>query len=303
VVAGIALVAVLLQMLACSSPEPVDGFWGYRWGTSIDSVLADSADIRTRFGSNRYRFSRSGQRLVFDGVQYGLGYDRVSLDFSPTHGLWHGRVRVFTTAVDSVLEGLQDKYGRETSAHRIESPAGYITYWQTRDWLDRDFFAADRRPDWTAADVHSLEAFAGGCPVECPLYSVRLFKTGKAYLWSVRGLEPVGGFSGDFDPALFPPLATAATRPEFVALASDYTYRGTNQTTHGIRPDYGDRRTLVRSTERTGPPALEDLVTEIETIAASISWQQLVSWDTLRPGTEQHLHLDSLERLAEAHSD
>jgi hypothetical protein len=224
----------------------------------------------------------------------------VTLDFTPTAGLWHGRVRIFAAAVDSVLEDLRDKHGDETSSHRIESAAGYVTYWQTRDWLDRDFYAADRRPEWSAADVHSLEAFAGGCPVECPLYSVRLLETGRAYLWSVRGRDPAGGFAGEFELARFVPLATAATDPEFVALASDYTYRGTNQTANGIRVNYGSYHALVRSTERTGPPALEDLVAEIENIAATITWRQLVSWDTLHPGTEQHIHLDSLEQLDRA---
>jgi hypothetical protein len=291
------LVLGVLQMGACSRPEPVDEFWGYPWGTSIDSVLADTAHIRTRFGSDRYRVTRAGDRLVFDDVQYGFGYDRVTLDFTPTAGLWHGRVRIFTTAVDSVLKGLRDEYGKETSSHRIESAAGYVTYWQTRDWLDRDFYAADRAPEWSATEVRSLEVFAGGCPVECPLYSVRLLETGQAYLWSVRGRDPVGGFAGAFDPAQFASLAAAATDPEFVALASDYTYRGTNQTATGLRVDYGNHRALVRSTERTGPPALEKLASKIENIAATLTWRQLVSWDTLRPGTEQHIHLDSLERL------
>jgi hypothetical protein len=82
-----------------------------------------------------------------------------------------------------------------------------------------------------------------------------------------------------------------------VALASDYTYRGSNLTVYGIRVDYGTRLVLARSTEHSGPPALEDLITEIEALAAKTAWQQLVSWDTVQPGTEHRIHLDSLAEL------
>jgi hypothetical protein len=240
---------------------------------------------------------------VFYGVQYGLGYGRVTLDFTEAGELWHGRVRVQVdrAAIDSLEQHIRDKFGRETAPRRFERPDGLLTYWTTPLWFDRDFFAEDLALQLSADRVRVIDLFYGGCLTTCPQYSIRLRPDGEAFLWSIRGTEETGGFTGTFDAPAFPKLAAGVCEPDFMALSEYYGYRGEGLTKRGARADYGDFQRVTASVEHSGPPHLEAILDRLETAVQDIEWTRIVSWDTLGMADPPRINLDSLEVISKSH--
>jgi hypothetical protein len=284
---------------SCSKREPIDGFWGYNWGTPYDSVLVDSADIRQRLSGERFRMVRDTLQIVFFDAQYGMGYDRVTLDFTEDGRLWHGGVTtsILGDAADSILHGLRKAYGSEAATRRFQQDTGYVTYWQTRDWFYRDFFAADLTPSISAQDVKRIDLMHGGCPTECAIYSIRLLPSGEAFLWGIRGIPELGGFTGTIESAAFQDLAAYSVRPEFLALTDVYEYEDTELPSAGVRVDYGWLARAKESVAECGPPELESYLAKLDSVAAQIAWTQTVSWDTIRLFDQHRVNLDSLETL------
>jgi hypothetical protein len=287
----------------CGKRDPIDGVWSYEWGTPLDSILTDSADIQHRLGRHDFRMTREPYRLAFDDVQFGMGYDRVVLDFDSEGRLWHGRARTAiesADAADSIIDSWHDRYGRETADRRIGGPDGYSTWWRTAIWLDRHFYAAQGASGLEAGDVLSIDLFGGGCLSGCPLYSVRLYPDGRALLRSIRDFEPSGCFRGEWDPALFGEMAQDGTSPEFVSLAGFYGHhRKGGHGTLGARIVTADREVSAQSAESAGPPLLENYLVRLQSVLDRVEWTtQLVRWDTLRLGDEHAITLDSLATLA-----
>lgn len=292
-----------LAALSCSgTPEPVNGFWSYKWGTPYDTILADSADLKYRLGGDRFQLTRNSVRMTFEDVQYGMGYNRVVLDFTPDGRLWHGNVRiplVDESTIDSAVKTLHDRFGDETGTRKIEGDSGYITYWYTRSWLDRDFYSATVSPNIDPATIKRIDLLYGGCPTTCAIFTIRLLSNGTAYLWSVRGKEQLGGFRGQFDRDKFMMLADTAVTPGYLSLADVYEYRQIDLPTAGVRVDFGTFTQGSESLDGSGPPALEDFIAAIDSATYNIKWNRLVSWDTVRIFDQYHVDIDSLETIGE----
>jgi hypothetical protein len=296
-----ALCALALLLSACGRREPVTGFFGYRWGTPMDSVLADSAAIATRLAESGFLLEREPGGLRLYHVQYGLGYGEVRLEFDPQGALWHGAVRVEAQAAqaDSIHDAWRDHHGRETAPGRIDTDSGYTTFWFSGSTVDRHYFA----PAWSAAaprTVRALDLFYGGCLMGCPLYSVRLLADGRALLHAVREVDPLGCYAGTWNAQRFPRLSELANDPEIRALESFYcptTDRGL--ASRGLSVHFEDGRTVAAvSVEQSGPPALEQLLAALDSVATGVVWEhQVVQWDTLDLRAAQWIDLDSLERL------
>ena len=168
---GLLLGAGLLSS-ACSKPEPLDGFWGYAWGSPTADVLADSATIAFRLAEEGFGLIREPNRIVLKNVQYGMGYGVVHLDFSPGGGLWHGNVRIQVSSqdeVDSVRNQWEGRFGNASDSGRIDQAAGYTTLWVAGPTLDRDFFSTERMLDLGPDRVAAIDLFLGGCLSGCPL--------------------------------------------------------------------------------------------------------------------------------------
>jgi hypothetical protein len=293
-----------LLFSACSKPEPLDGFWGYAWGTPMADVLADSATISFRLSEAGFQLIREPNRIVLENVQYGMGYGVVSLDFSLGGGLWHGHVRVPVSSpneVDSIRNHWEKRFGDPTEPGRIDQAAGYTTFWVAGPTLDRDFFSTERMLDMGPDRVAAIDLFLGGCLSGCPLYSIRLLPDGQAVLHSVREYEPLGGYAGRWDPASFADLASIAASPAFRTLQSRYSPQaGGGLPTHGAQAHFADGNLVTSySAEHSGPPVLEGLLEQLEALTAQIEWTRpLVDWDTLKLIDQRYINLDSLTVLA-----
>lgn len=297
------VMATNLTLLSCAKREPIDKFWGYTWETPYAQVYADTADLKYRLGGPAFTFTADPLRLTFFNAQYGLGYARITLDFTPDGRLWHGAVRTEitdTTTVDSTLNGLYERFGGETAKRTIRQADGRITWWQTALWLDRDFFAADLEARLDPEQIRAIDILHRGCLTECPIYSVRLLSTGEAYLWGIQGTPHIGGFRGSIDATEFQQLATLATLPEFLALQDYYGYLGFNLSRRESRVDYGSFERISSSVEHGAPPVLESFLDRLDSAAAFIEWTQIVSWDTIRLIDQPKVGLDSLSYLGAA---
>lgn len=294
------VLAVSLALFSCSKPEPIDGVWGYAWGTSYAQVYADTADLKYRLGGPSFTFTADPLRLTFFDAQYGLGYGRVTLDFTPDGRLWHGSVRteiIGSQTVDSTLQTMHRRFGKETAKRTIRQESGSVVWWQTPLWLDRDFFAPDPAPDFDLHKIRAIDVLHRGCLTECPIYSVRFLSTGEAYLWGIQGTPHVGGFRGVIDTADFAGMAALATAPGFLALQNYYGYLGLNLSRRESRIDYGSFERVLASVERSAPPHLETHLDQLDSAASRIVWTEIVSWDTIRLIDQPRVGLDSLSYL------
>jgi len=232
-----------------------------------------------------------------------MGYDRVVLDFTPDGRLWHGNVRVPLTAGDttrdSVLNTLHRRFGPDTDERTIAGDGGHITYWYTRDWLDRDFYAADITPDIEPKQVQKLDMIHGGCPVNCPIYNIRILPNGDAYMWALRGVDQLGGFKGRIDTKVYLALAAEATESGFLSLADLYTYEAPELPVNGIRADFGNFVRASESADGCGPPALEAFMTRADDAVQDIQWERIVAWDTIRLFDQYKVNLDSIQTIGQ----
>jgi hypothetical protein len=289
---------------ACSKPDPLDGFWGYAWGTPMADVLADSATIAFRLADDGFQLEREPNRIILKNVQYGMGYGDVRLDFSPGGGLWHGHVRIPVSSqheVDSVRTQWEGRFGDAKEGGRIDQETAYTTLWVAGPTLDRDFFSTERMLEVGPEEISGIDLFLGGCLSGCPLYSIRLLPDGQAVLHSVRDHEPLGGFAALWDPASFAELARESASPAFRTLQSRYSPQaGGGLPTRGAQAHYADGNTVTSYTaEHSGPPVLEDLLQKLEALTAQLEWTRpLVNWDTLKLVDQRYINLDSLTVLA-----
>lgn len=288
-------------LMSCSQVDPQDGFWSYAWGTNRDTILADSINIKTKLSQDGFSISREKHRLVLDDVQYGMGYGTLELDFTSQGELWHGRIRVRATpetSFDSIVAHWQTLYGGETDDIEIHQEEGYSTIWRSAMWLDRDFYSTRLLPRRDAAGIASIDMLVGGCLTGCPLYAVRLDGSGSAWLWSLRDMDPAGGFAGRWNPAPFAALTQQITNPEMIAKSSFYQNESAAEPTRTLHvSEYGFELTIESATA-SGPADLESLLDQIDSIAQSIVWSDtLVLWDTVGLGDESVIHLDSLQVL------
>ncbi len=296
------LVVCALLLAGCGKREPVGGVFGYSWGTPIDSVLADSANIALRLSEAGFKIVRQPGQLVLTHVQYGLGFGDVRLDFDESGALWHGSIRVQAdaSAADSIKDEWHNRHGRESTPGRIDTDSGYTTFWATGSTVDRHFFApgSDAR---TPGGVRALELFHGGCLAGCPLYSVRLFPDGTAIFMGLREVDPLGGFAGTWPGERWAELAGRASAQEVWSLESEFSptpEKGEPRRGLATLLATGERRTYT-SVNQTAPPALEGLLATMDSVASSVVWDRPVfTWDTLDVRAVQWLDLDSLEQLA-----
>lgn len=292
-----------LLLSACSKREPVSGFWGYPWGTPVDSVLADSVDIARSLSEQGFTLVREPGRLRMRHVQFGMGYGDVRLDFDSQGKLWHGAVRVEADRVraDSIRSVWREHHGREKGPNRIATDGGYTTFWSSGSTVDRDYFAP--RPSATASrEIRALDLFYGGCLADCPLYSVRLLVDGRALFRGIRDVEPLGGFAGSWATDSFAAFESSASDPALFTLEPFYSATSDVGTaSRGLHLHFADGETITSSSAgQSGPPLLEDLVRKLDSIATGVIWKRsLVSWDTLDLAAQRWVDLDSLERLAE----
>jgi hypothetical protein len=298
--AAFVVLTASLLVLSCSNPEPIHEFWGYTWGTPYTEIYADTADLKYRLGGPSFTFKADPLRIEFFDAQYGLGYGRVTLDFTPDGRLWHGAVRteiVDTATVDSTLRALYARFGKETAKRTIRGTGGHFVWWQTALWLDRDFFAGELAPQFDPHEIRAIDMLHRGCLTDCPIYSVRFLSTGEAYLWGVQGTPHIGGFRGAIDTVEFVRLAAMAATPEFLAQQDYYGYLGLNLNRREARVDYGSFERIHASVERSAPPTLEVFLDRLDSAAALMSWSQIVSWDTIRLIDQPKVGLDSLSYL------
>jgi len=296
-----AIGTLTLLVAGCSKHEPVGGFYGYRWGTPVDSILADSARFATSLSEPGFSLQREGGGLHLWHVQFGMGYAEVRFDFDAQGGLWHGAVRVEggTATADSIRDAWHERHGRESSTGRIDTDSGYTTFWSTGSTVDRHYFS----PAWASAQprpVRALDLFYGGCLAGCPLYSVRLLGDGKALLHALREVDPLGCYVGTWKAQAMPALTDLANDAGVRALESYYSpspERGL--ASRGMTVHFQDGRNLTaESVKQCGPPALEHLVSVLDSVAAAVVWERpVVLWDTLDLNAQRWIDLDSLERL------
>jgi len=294
------VLVVGLALSSCSQSEPINEFWGYAWGTPFREIYADTADLKYRLGGPSFAFHADPLRIEFFDAQYGLGYGRVTLDFTPDGRLWHGAVRTEITdsgTVDSTLQTMYVRYGKETSRRTVRREGGSIVWWQTALWLDRDFFSDDLAPQFDARNIRAIDLLHRGCLTDCPIYSVRFLSTGEAFLWGVQGTPNIGGFRGWIDTLAFAKMATPAAAPQFLALQDYYGYLGLNLSRREARIDYGSFERISASVEQSAPLTLEDFLDRLDSAAARITWSQIVSWDTIRLADQPKVGLDSLSYL------
>jgi hypothetical protein len=284
----------------------VSGFWEYAWGTHQDSVLADSVQIASRLSEAGFALEREPGRLRFRHVQFGLGYADLRLDFDSHGALWHGVVRVEADSrqADSIRASWRKHHGRESREGRIDTDSGYTTFWSTGSTVDRHYFAR-RAASPDRLEIRALDLFYGGCLSGCPLYSVRLLADGTALFHSIREVEPLGGFSGEWAPDHFALFEAATTDTAFLTLEPSYSptlQRGL--ASRGLQVYYSNGASVSAvSVQQSGPPVLEHLIETLDSIASGVVWvRPLVLWDTLDLQAQRWVDLDSLEQLAR-HSD
>ena len=286
----------------CGKREPVSGFWNYPWGTSMDSVLADSSRIAGRLSEAGFGMVREPGRLRFRHVQFGLGYAEVRLDFDGQGRLWHGVARVVagTEQADSIRSAWRDHHGRENSSGRIDTDSGYTTYWYSGSTVDRHYFAPSPALP-PATTIRAIDLFYGGCLSGCPLYSVRFSEQGRALFLGVREIEPMGGFAGSWPADGFGRFAVDALDPAFLTLENFYSpTEELGLGSRGLRVYFSDGATVSSvSVRSSGPPALEQMLSALDSLAQEVRWDvPLVSWDTLDLRAQRWIDLDSLEHLA-----
>jgi hypothetical protein len=302
----LAIAALLFGLLpvSCARREPIDGFWNQPWGTGYADVKAQIADLKYRLGGPAFRVESDPLRITIFDAQYGLGYaPRITLDFTPEGALWHGAVRTEITdslTVDSTLTVLYKQFGKETGRRTIAGAGGRIVWWQTAQWLDRDFYAAGTAPELDADSVRAIDLLYRGCLTDCPIYSIRFLSTGETYFWGVDGTPLIGGFRGRVDTTLFGTLAAEACGPEILALQDYYGYQGPNLNRREARVDYTRLVRTSASVEHCAPAALERFLDHLDSAAVGIAWEQIVSWDTIRIIDQPKVGLDSLSYLGAA---
>ena len=297
-----AFACALLLLSACGKHEPVGGVFDYAWGTPMDRVLADSAQIAQRLSGEGFKLIREPGRLTFYNVQYGLGFATVRLDFDEKGALWHGvaRVAADSFASDSIHAAWRKKHGRESDPGRIDTDSGYTTFWATGSTVDRHYFAPppNLRP---AEHVRALELFHGGCIAGCPLYSVRFLPDGRALFLGLREVDPLGGYSGTWPREMWADLAARAVSVDVWTLEPEFsptTEKGEARRGLATALENGERRTYT-SVRESAPPALEQLLATLDSLATAVVWERpYFTWDTLDVRAVQWLGLDSLERLA-----
>ena len=299
----LAALACALLLAGCGGKgEPVGGVFGYAWGTSMDAVLADSADIAQRLSEPGFKISRQSHQLILTHVQYGLGFGDLRLDFDENGKLWHGVIRVpaDARAADSIRDQWRDHHGSETSEGRIDTDSGYTTIWATGSTVDRHFFApgSDAR---NPGQVRALELFHGGCLEGCPLYSVRFFPDGTAIFLGLREVDPLGGCAGKWPAERWNELAGKANAQAVWSLEPEFSptaERGEARRGLATLLETGERRTWT-SVNQSGPPALEGILATLDSVASSVVWDRsMFTWDTLDVRAVQWLDLDSLEQMA-----
>lgn len=293
---------VFALLTGCSRHEPVTGLFGYPWGTSIDKVLADSADIEVRYTEPGFALLRQPGRVYLLHVQYGLGFGDIRLDFDESGALWHGMVRVKAdlSQADSIRDQWHKTYGRESGDGRIETDSGYTTFWATGATVDRHFYSPVVS-ELAPSRVRALEIFHGGCLTGCPLYSVRLLPDGRALYLGVREVDPLGGYTGSWPSDRWNELAARAVSVDVRTLEPEFSpTSGRGEARRGLAAvlDAGERQTYT-SVNESAPKALESLLATLDSVAGAVVWDRPVfTWDTLDIRAVGWLDLDSLEHLA-----
>lgn len=291
-----------MWLAGCGKREPVSGFWNYPWGTSMDSVVADSSRIAGKLAEDGFAMLREPGRLRFRHVQFGLGYAEVRLDFDGQGRLWHGVARVAADAeqADSIRSAWRDHHGREKTPGHIDTDSGYTTYWFSGSTVDRHYFAPSAAMP-PSSPVRTIDLFYGGCLSGCPLYSVRFSEEGRALFLGVREIEPMGGFAGRWPADGLDFFAVSAADPAFLTLENYYSpTEEMGLGSRGLRVHFADGGSVSAvSVRSSGPPALEQMLSALDSLAQEVRWDvPLVSWDTLDLRAQRWIDLDSLEHLA-----
>jgi hypothetical protein len=126
-----------------------------------------------------------------------------------------------------------------------------------------------------AIPFERIELQRTGCFGTCPIYTVTLFRNGKARYHGEAFVKNIGDFSGRLDPYTFGRVCYLLDRLHFSELEREYKAPWTDDETVYLRvwPAWGGQPIIAKTYGGHGPIELWGVQQAIDAVAARIEWE------------------------------
>jgi hypothetical protein len=125
----------------------------------------------------------------------------------------------------------------------------------------------------TKLPYDSISLHRTPCYGTCPVYTVTLYRTGKAEFEAISHLPTLGKFTGEIDPFTYGRLCYLIDNSHFKEMKSSYRASWTDDSTCVVTVTEGTSRSEVSDYGRVGPIELWAIQELIDAIREKIQWK------------------------------